>query len=661
MSHPPGHGDERGAFLVLYALSITAILVLVALVVDLGRLRADRWENKSVADMAARAGVARLPTSPWAGVCRARDYVVANARQFTPLDPGSVRWWRPTTPPTPLASDPCNPATAAFTAACEPDAPGSWARLTATAAAGDVTLEIQSGYTLPAAGFAEDQLVPTDNGDPARGACDNLAVTVWQRRAPLFGGVVDGAARTTRIRSVGRLNTVTNVNYIPALLLLEQHKCQVLVTGGSGTRVIAQPHEDHPGVIQIDSAKDDGCSQPLLDGQATGSGPTIVACSAKIVASTPGCNPATGEAKSRIGIYALNLARPPGDLVTNDFPSTYGDTKAVESPRSGRAPIDRLYREGLIGLDAEAKSVLTGNGGRPPGCAGVVGNACTAGGVTWLVLQPPDCSSLATFFLVPGRSTANHIWFNCDLSVTTPLTLSGLDATVVVTGQLHVGSTFAITDPRTVFVGGRASGNRVGLDVGGTTSVFSVNLASAPNCAARAGLGKTTRLVVGSGSLKVTSGGTANLCQTFVYMASGYDKMPASDGTAPCDCGALSGTLNITSNSFVDWSGPNRITGRAVEPGEIESTSPYEDLAFWTEAGGNANGVTGGGQTRMGGIFFMGNADSFNLAGNGDLPVLLSAQFIARRMSVTGNATINLVPNPHDSVPVVTYSILLVR
>ena len=43
-------------------------LMMVALVVDLGQLRVDRRTNKSVADVAARAGVARLAFGPWSGV-----------------------------------------------------------------------------------------------------------------------------------------------------------------------------------------------------------------------------------------------------------------------------------------------------------------------------------------------------------------------------------------------------------------------------------------------------------------------------------------------------------------------------------------------------------------------------------------------------------------
>ena len=55
------------------------------------------------------------------------------------------------------------------------------------------------------------------------------------------------------------------------------------------------------------------------------------------------------------------------------------------------------------------------------------------------------------------------------------------------------------------------------------------------------------------------------------------------------------------------------------------------------------------------------NAAAFSLTGGGALPIRLSAQFVTTRLSVTGNATINLVPNPEDSIPVRIYTTLLVR
>lgn len=680
--------DERGGIIILYGLAVTAIATMAALVLDLGQLRADRRVNKTVADTAVRAGLGVLQAGPWSGVCRARDYVAANSG-FTSFDPGSERWFQLASPLNELTSSPClNTGGAPFVNLCLPGGMGAprtdtWGRLTATAGAGRFTVEIQSGYAMPDSRFPEDQVAVADTGDPLKGSCDNLVVIISERRTPLFGGIVDGRDRTTTIRSVGRLSQISNGEHNPALLLLERHGCEVLVAGSNNTRVIAQPYLDHPGVIQIDSADDEGgCAngQAVLNGADTSGGPSIIACSAKTVAPTPGCNPATGDKAARVGIYALNFPHLPGDRVTTDFPSTYGDRQAVPSAQSGRAPLDSLYRQNVQTLDTTAEAVLTGNAGKPPGCASVVNNACTGNGITWLVLQQADCNSLASnslfnFFnplipVLPLRTLAQNIWFNCDLSVKTPLplVLAGVNSSVVVTGQLQVLGDFSISDPRTVYVGGRSTGNRIGLDVG-NGGVLSVNRASAVDCTARAGLGRYTKVVVGNGSMTLASGGAAHLCQTFVFMANGFDKVPATDNTAPCSdpCDGYGGTVGIGSGSTVDWSAPNLIVNRRPDFDEIDlgglspPLSPYEDLGLWTEAGGTANSISGNGATSMAGIFFLGNADAFTLAGNSGADVYLSAQFISRRMKVTGGAVVNLVLNPYDAVPVVGYELVLVR
>jgi hypothetical protein len=84
-------------------------------------------------------------------------------------------------------------------------------------------------------------------------------------------------------------------------------------------------------------------------------------------------------------------------------------------------------------------------------------------------------------------------------------------------------------------------------------------------------------------------------------------------------------------------------------------------VALWTEAGGAGNGVTGGGDSKLTGVYFLGNAHAFTLAGGSGANVYLSAQFISRTMVVAGGAIVNLVLNPLDSVPLVVYELILVR
>lgn len=644
----------------LVALSLVPLALVIALVVDQGQLLADRRAAKALGDVAAHAGVSRMAFGPWAGVCRARQYLLANANGWSSFDPGSEGWSNAAATPTSYATSPCpaNPLTPDVTP-CSPGNPATWARLRATAAAGAVTVEIQSGYAMPDPRFGED-VGRGDPGDPARGSCDNLAVVITRLRAPSFAQVAGFTAKTVRVRSVGRLNSIETVEFIAALHLLEEHKCNVLQTGGANTRVIAQPYGDYPGTIQIDSADDSGsCPSPILNAQATSGGPSVVACSANSLNAD--CLSGTGTRKSRIGLYALNFNKPAAEMTTS-YPSTYGDAPAIASPRTGRTFADRRFRQNVIDLETEAASVIDGNGGKPPGCGAVVLNQCTGNGRTWLVLQPLDCSSLAVFFAVPGRSQAQNVWFNCDLNVNAPVTLAAPSSFVVVTGQLTVREPFTITDPRKVYVGGRASGNKVGVDVSGGT--FSVNPGSAAACSGRVGPGSTTRMVLGNGSFKVASGATVRLCQTFVDLASGFAKVPSTDGTPPCQtaaCIGYTGTISVSSGSLLDWSAPNEITGRLPSAVELATTNQFEDLALWTEAGGNSHGITGNGSTRMSGAFFLPNADSFNLAGGGSLPVYLSAQFIATTMKVTGGATVSLVPNPLDSIPTAVYNTLLVR
>jgi hypothetical protein len=648
--------------LVFYAGALVAMCAMVALVIDLAQLRSDRRITKRAADVAARAGVDRLQFGPWSGVCKARDFLLSNAQQFSAFDAGSETWSNAASPPAAIGTSPCPAvATAPDAVPCSPSAPATWAKLHATARGGSFTIDIQSGYALPDSQFPDDAVQAGDNGDPARGACDNLAVIVTQRQTAFFAQVFSGGEKTVKVRSVGRLRSYDTPDIVAALQLLERDNCNVLQTGGANTRVVVQPFGSHPGIIQIDSADDSGtCPQPILNAQATSGGPSVVACSTQSTLAI--CNPGTGNTPSRIGIYALNLSKPSADIATA-YPSTYGDTAAIGTAQTGRGPVDHRYRTNMAALDTNSKTILTGNSGRPPGCTSVVNNSCTGNGVTWLVLQQSDCNSFAAFFLVPGRTTAQNIFFNCDINVNAPLALTAANSTIVVTGQLAVNSTFTITDPRAIYVGGRSTGNKVGLDLGGATSVFSSNLASVAQCALRTGPGHITTLVIGDGRLNVASGAVLHLCQTMVYMANGFGKLPASDGTLPCTnpCSGYLGTVGVTSGAFVDWSAPNEITGRAPTPTELATTNRYEDLALWTEAGGNTSGMTGGSATSLTGVYFMPNADSFNLAGGGSLPIYLSAQFISRTLKVTGGATINLVPNADDAVPITVYETLLVR
>jgi hypothetical protein len=649
--------DERGTVVMVTAVFAMASLLMVGLVLDGGQLKVDRRTNKGVTDMAARAGISRLAFGPWSGVCKARQFLLGNAKAFKAFDAGSETWSNAAAQV--LTTNPCpSVATAPDTVPCAPNNPATWAKLQATAGKGRYTVEIQSGYVLPDPRFAGDAALG-DTGVTEQGSCDNLAVILTERQEPSFAQVGGAGATNVRVRSVGRLNAAETLDFVAALQLLERHDCDVLTTGGANTRVIAQPWGSYPGTIQIDSDGTGSCPSPILNGQATSGGPSILACS--VNSTNSDCNAGTGTRPSRIGVYARNFNKP-ATIISTPYPSTYGDTAAVASPRTGRKFTDLRYRTNVAALDGEVKAMIPTVNALPPGCTSVnlVTSTCNgSNGLTWLVVS--DCGALTTFFnAVLGRTSAQNIWFRCDLNVTTPLTLTAANSFIVVTGQLAVNSTFTITDPRKVFIGGRSTGNKIGLDLTGS-GTLNINTGGAAACSGRTDPGHPNRLVVGHGSLKVGSGFTARMCQTFTYLASGYDKVPTVNGTNPCLCNSYSGTIEVISGATVDLSAPNEITGRLPTAAELAATNPFEDLGLWVEAGGGTNGLTGGAATKLRGVFFLPNADPFTLAGGGTLPIELSAQFVSTTLKVTGGATVNLVPNPEDSIPVSIYTTLLVR
>ncbi|CAA9213940.1 MAG: hypothetical protein AVDCRST_MAG10-277 [uncultured Acidimicrobiales bacterium] len=657
-----GVDRERGAVMMLTAFITVGALMMVALVVDLGQLRVDRRTNKSVADVAARAGIGRLAFGPWSGVCKAREFLLGNAKGFSSFDTGSETWSNANA--LVYGANPCPSVVSAPDAnPCKPNLPSSWAKLQATARQGRFTIEIQSGYVLPDPRFPSDATMG-DTGGTEHGACDNLAVIISERQEPSFAQVGGHGSTVVRTRSVGRLNSAETLDFVAALQLLELHDCDVLQTGGAGTRVIAQPYGVYPGTFQIDSDATGACPQPIINGQATAGGPSIVACS--VTSTNPDCDPGVGSRASRIGVYAKNFNKP-DSIVATSYPSTYGDTAAVASPRTGRKYSDLRYRENVVALDDDAEAVITGNSGRPPGCSAaslVLSNTCTGNGLTWRVVQGLECSSLLSGLLVPLVLTNQNVWFNCSsFSVSAPLTLSAANSYVVFTGKLSVSSAFTITDPRKVYVGGEAAANKIGVDVG-SGGVFKVNTGGVPLCSARTGPGHSNRFVIGNGRFKAGSGAIVKLCQTFTFLASGYNKVPTTDGTVPCSttaCTNYTGTIDVSSGASVDLSAANEITGRLPSESELKTTNPFEDLGLWTEAGGATNGLSGGASTSLTGVFFLPNAEPFTLAGGGALPIELSAQFVSTTLKVTGNGTVNLVPNPEDSIPVRIYTTLLVR
>jgi Flp pilus assembly protein TadG len=219
-------GDDKGAVVVILAASMGALLVMVALVIDLGGARRDRSGDQMAADAMALAGASALGSASTPGVaaCNAAwDYMAVNL---------------PTTATKPAAS--CS----AFAGVCTPTVAR---QVTATFGAYQVTLT----NPVPVGHVLLQERSTANDGTP----CDRIGVRVRQSRDNLFAeGTVE-----LDVDAVGRF--VRGVGDAAApLVLLSEHGCSVLRVTGNGALTVHTAAGGN-GYIAIDSDGSD-CANP---------------------------------------------------------------------------------------------------------------------------------------------------------------------------------------------------------------------------------------------------------------------------------------------------------------------------------------------------------------------------------------------------------------
>jgi len=325
---------ERGATLVLFALLISVLVLIVALVIDLSFVRNTRQDSKSVSDTATSAGAQALASDgvprPWRGVCAAFDYVRANepSRTFavTYRDGAGNA----------VTGNPCSPP---LSQACIANTPTSWAWLRASD--GGYVVDIRSGYRTPDSAFPEDTAAYTgDNGTAAEGFCDQLAVIIGQIDPAFFGGIAGRSEYATAIRTVGRVTIEQQSLGVPAFLMLERRKCDVLSqsVGASEGGIIVEPASaTEPGIIHVDSSGEDASCGGGAAGNVTlysselGSSPKRPGVIAK---ATP-----DGTIPGIIALRALGVGN-----IDNAYESAAG---VSPTPKAGgvtsREPVDTKY------------------------------------------------------------------------------------------------------------------------------------------------------------------------------------------------------------------------------------------------------------------------------------------------------------------------------
>lgn len=635
--------DEQGAVAVLTALCAVGLCVAAALVVDLGLMRVDRQVAKSAQDSAALAGVNGLVPNihnatfhPFAGVCTALNYLKANSPDYATF---STSTWSDGAGGA-IAGDGCDASKASQV--CVPGNRATWARFTGTTADGRSQVYIQSGYTVSAdpvdtvsgGAFPEESLpvYASDSGAVTSGGCDQVAVIISETRNTTLGAPA-AASMGTRVRSVARV-LVEPPKSPFALLILEQHNCQVLANGANGVAAIeVQGYQDSPGMIHSDSAGDGAnCNKALMVGTKSDG---IVAKKAPLT-SDPG----------QISTVATS-----NQIDTTD--NVYAEPKVAGSvPISSgvvtRDVVDRVFLSGVRARVAD--SAFAWNAGSGWGTAAPttpVSTQLDPSGNPWTVMGCPAAAAVVT--------AAPRVLVKCP-NLNSSVTFS--DAThIIFTGEVGGGSS-VVRMPKAinVYVHGNTGPNGTGAAAGTELSMHNAGQATCGSSPERA------RLFIRAGKLDIT-GGTFQACNTSIILLGGYSDgcLPAVNGTYYANgkvCDTLTktgnGLLNMGGNAIVDWTAPSTVPD--TTPANLvpqAARDELEDLMFWSETYG-VHGLGGGGSVHLSGVFVAPNADALKLNGNPAWDVL-NSQYVVRTLENNGGAVFKMQPMP--SLPVAPPSI----
>lgn len=662
----PRPRDEQGAVAIIVALFATVLLVIAALVVDLGLVRVDRQIDKSAADAATTAGLHALNGGdanprPFVGVCTAIKYLQRNNDRFAALTDTAGSW---TDGNGNAVGNGCTDA-ALRNQVCSPGSLASWARFTWTGSleGQPLSVVIQSGYVLSASsGFPEDSLpaAALENNDSAQG-CDQLAVIINQQRQPGLGSLATDAALKTAIRSVGRVKQEPG-GFAPAMLLLERDTCPVLESGSSSGSsfihvlgAVSTNGQSQPGTIHSDSSASSSCSGGSNQNIFLGRGSDgIVAYAAPTVGNPTVPDPTKpGQITSYAGSIgkAMNYIIDTVGTLSNAYaasgvsaaaPGTH--TAPSGMPRVTRSPVDQRYFPGVKGAIASANSVF-----------GTV-TAVSPGWVPLLTCAPNQATIDAL-----GLTATSKLYVDCPGDFqgpnSAPLTINA--GTIVFRGNVAPRRVHTYPNAHHIYIGGTTGGDAISI---GNNAGLKVHTAGRTDGSGRCLTNHSTSkaiMFVKAGRFRESNGGQLQLCNTSVIMMGSRSDgcVPAAAGANPSatPCTGVNGGVGdgqlLQQGGDIDWTAPDALDltldadgnpTAAATTGWGDINGP-EDLALWAESASGGTGtdvfrMQGGGVFKVRGVFMVPNAIPFTIGGSASLN-LVNAQFIVRTIVLNGTNT----------------------
>jgi hypothetical protein len=602
--------DEGGAVAITTAILLVALIMMAAVVVDLGLLRVDHRDNQMVADMAVTSGGLALGDGlDRVAACeQAWAYLVSNLDGVT------------------SAPEPSPGCATAFAGPCDVAAPDE---LTGSLLGGSVHVRIRMPVldSDPPMQNARQTVIPED-GQP----CERISVEITQERETILaavGGFEDGSSLSTAVAM--RTYDGTESEYA-TLIVLEQNDCNSLTATGGGGIVVQNLYDgtgalEAEGLIQLDS---DGSAVP--SGNCSGASQVVVTpgtAGGSVICSGVEGSPATVFANDDCGSTLDDTLRVVGpDNVTRArFTSGGAQDHQLESDpvlvgsRLTRKLADFEFNclSGGYPTDATApqypgaylkEAVPACDSGRGPHIDQLV--AATMG------VGPPAGFTVFADCANTGTVTIQYVYVDCE---TMPLATFQSDIMVLRGGNL----------------------NQHGLDVGNGESL---SVEPFPGGAGSA------ILAVRDGNLTLVNGGAISLTDTMLYLHSG--------------------DLRINGGA-VTWLAPDEvgydeITGAPTQCQQLVAAngaphpSCFQNLSLWSNEYANHT-FAGSGAANVRGVFFTPNA-SFELSGSGGAGAALAlenAQFLTRKLVVSGGNGVVMLPNPDIFLESPRYGVGLIR
>lgn len=604
MRRPP-KSFERGATLVIVAFSMTLLLLIAALVIDLGFTRSDRRGGQLAVDSATTAAgqVLADTAGDGAAACNAAfDYLEVTLG--VTFDRSGCSTF----------SDPCVDGTGrtlgpvssgAYTVVIEHPVLQSSALLERTSTIGAEEITFDASF---------------DGSD-----CERFGLSLTTAGSSFFGSIAGQDGRRSTAHAVVRGEKGIDPFDIPAFLMLERFDCGVLVDNNSnnGISVLATTDGTQPGIIHIDSDGTGDCGGSDKDYAVFGTALPSAGGPSIRVASSSTSPPESGE----INVVADD----PRD--GGIFPGGLNVDTTPRAPVISRLPVDIKYNSStspaISTLHETAYIALTS-----PVPADYTTVGCAAAvpvGVTKIFVDcPSGYDGSATF------DDVEEVVFSHDINLKNSSVNTFTDARrVVVRGSMDVNNGDAwFPQVEELYVGGGFSSGNDGR--------FSVNSATELDCASPGA--DLARFVVFGGDPALRLGDSTAFCNTTVYLAgpltatnASYDarqddtRKTSSSCTASLPCPEVDadntaiGARFETLRGVVTWTAPSQYDG----PLPVGVPQGLEDLAFWSEGGGVAD-VKSGSEIDVEGVMFGPNLRIEMRSPAAADP--RSAQFIARKL-----------------------------